>query len=72
MISALGEFPTSILLYTHANRPISVEILSQLRGYNFGSAGAYSVGLLVLVLLLSFISERLGGGPKEKGNGFHF
>ncbi len=72
LVSALGEFPSSILLYTHANRPISIEILSQLRGYNFGSAGAYSVGLLALVLLFSIISGRAGSGGKKEGGRFHF
>ena len=72
LISALGEFPSSILLYAHANRPVSVEILSQLRGYNFGSAGAYSVGLLVLALLFSYLSGRLRTDGGEKQARFHF
>jgi iron(III) transport system permease protein len=57
-ISALGEFVSSILLYTYASRPISVEILSQLRGYNFGAAAAYSVFLLVVIVLLLVVSSR--------------
>ncbi|MBI4553915.1 MAG: iron ABC transporter permease [Candidatus Latescibacteria bacterium] len=48
-VTALGEFVSSILLYVYKNRPISVEILSQLRQFNFGSAAAYGVLLLVLV-----------------------
>jgi iron(III) transport system permease protein len=72
LISSLGEFPSSILLYAHSNRPVSVEILSQLRGYDFGSAGAYSVGLLILVLVFSVLSERLQSLGKGKEIGFHF
>ncbi|MDH4069022.1 MAG: iron ABC transporter permease [Ignavibacteria bacterium] len=72
LITSLGEFPSSILLYTHSNRPISIEILSQLRGYNFGSAGAYSVALLGLVLLFSFVSRVLSGAKKGKGGSFTF
>jgi iron(III) transport system permease protein len=58
-IMGLGEFVSSILLYTYASRPISIEILSQLRGYNFGAASAYSVFLLALILLLTTLSLRL-------------
>jgi iron(III) transport system permease protein len=55
-IAALGEFVSSILLYTYDNRPISVEILAQLRLYNFGSAAAYGVLLLVLVIGATLIA----------------
>jgi iron(III) transport system permease protein len=59
LITSLGEFPSSILLYTHANRPVAIEILSQLRGYNFGGAAAYSVFLLVLILVLTSAANRV-------------
>ncbi|MEK6570719.1 MAG: iron ABC transporter permease [Bacteroidota bacterium] len=49
-IAALGEFVSSILLYTYDNRPISVEILAQFRLGNFGGAAAYGVFLLILVI----------------------
>jgi iron(III) transport system permease protein len=58
MIAALGEFVSSILLYTYSNRPISVEILAQMRMYNFGAAAAYSVLLLILILLLTVVAQR--------------
>jgi iron(III) transport system permease protein len=70
LVNSLGEFPSSILLFAHSNRPVSVEILSQLRGYNFGSAGAYAVGLLVLVLGFSYLSGKLS--DRGEGNRFHF
>jgi len=49
-IMAAGEFVASVLLYSFSSRPISVEVFSQLRMFNIGSAAAYSVVLLVLVL----------------------
>jgi iron(III) transport system permease protein len=52
-IMGVGEFVASIVLFTHANRPISMEILSQLRDFAFGTAAAYSVLLIVLVLLIT-------------------
>ncbi|MBB6071672.1 ABC transporter permease [Longimicrobium terrae] len=48
-VTALGEFVASILLYTNRTRPISVEMLSSLRGFDFGGASAYGVILIVLV-----------------------
>ncbi len=52
-VAAVGEFVASIVLYSHNNRPISMEILSQLRGLSFGTAAAYSVLLIVLVLAIT-------------------
>ncbi len=48
-VTALGEFVASILLYTHRTRPISIEILAQLRAFDFGAAAAYAVLLIVLM-----------------------
>lgn len=59
MITAMGEFVSSILLYTYANRPIAVEIFAQLRMYNFGAAAAYAVLLLLLILLLVGAAQRI-------------
>ena len=52
-VAAVGEFVASIVLFTHGNRPISMEILSQLRGLSFGTAAAYSVLLIALVLMIT-------------------
>jgi iron(III) transport system permease protein len=56
-----GEFVSSILLYTYSSRPISVEILSQLRTFNFGAAAAYCVMLLVLILAIVSVANRFAG-----------
>ena len=53
-VTAVGEFVASVVLYTHANRPISIEILAQLRNLAFGTAAAYSLLLVVLVFLITF------------------
>jgi len=57
-VTALGEFVSSILLYVFDNRPISVEILSQLRLYDFGAAAAYSVFLMILIGLATWLTGR--------------
>jgi ABC-type Fe3+ transport system permease subunit len=45
------------VLYTHGNRPISIEILAQLRAFAFGTAAAYSALLIVVVLLLTLLAR---------------
>ena len=62
-VTAVGEFVASVVLYTHANRPISVEILAQLRSLAFGTAAAYSVlliGLVLLITLAARFTETIG------------
>lgn len=61
-VTALGEFVASILLYVYDNRPISVEILSQLRQFNMGSAAAYGMLLLILVSVVLFSSNAFSKG----------
>lgn len=45
-VTALGDFVTSIILYTYDTRPISLEILSSLRDSDVGVAAAYGVFLM--------------------------
>jgi iron(III) transport system permease protein len=42
-VTALGDFVTSILLYTWDNRPIAMEILESLRMQETGLAAVYGV-----------------------------
>ncbi len=58
-INSLGEFVSSILLYSYNTRPISIEILSQLRLYNVGGAAAYCTLLMILVMTAVGISSRI-------------
>ena len=60
-VAAVGEFVASVVLYTHANRPISVEILAQVRSLSFGTAAAYSVLLIGLVLMITVGARLLDG-----------
>ena len=57
-INSAGEFVSSILLYTYSTKPISVEILSQLRLFNIGGAAVCSTLLMILVLAVVGISNR--------------
>ncbi|HEX6641587.1 MAG TPA: ABC transporter permease subunit, partial [Thermoanaerobaculia bacterium] len=65
-VTALGEFVSSILLYSHSTRPISIEILSQLRAYDLGAAAAYGM-LLIALMTLSFIVGFRGVSGGERG-----
>ena len=47
-ITSLGDFVTSIVLYTYDTRPISIEILSSLRLQETGVAAVYGVLLMVV------------------------
>ncbi len=56
-ISALGEFPCSVMIYNPDNVPISVDIFSQFRLGDFGAASAKGVLLMLLVFALTWISS---------------
>jgi iron(III) transport system permease protein len=47
-ITALGDFVTSIVLYTFETRPIAIEVLSSLRMQETGVAAVYGVLLMVV------------------------
>jgi iron(III) transport system permease protein len=58
-VSALGDFVTSIILYTYDTRPLSLEILASLRQGDVGVAAAYGVLLMLLsALVFSLGTER--------------
>src|SRR5262249_53057460 len=60
LIMGVGEFVATVVLYTHANRPISVEILAQIRDFAFGTAAAFSVLLIGVVLAFTAIARLIG------------
>lgn len=57
-IAALGDFVTSIVLYTYRNRPISMEINSALRVNEMGVAAAFGVILMVTSGLVLGLGAR--------------
>jgi len=63
-VTALGEFVASILLYTHRTRPIAIEILAQLRAFDFGAAAAYAVLLIVVIGLVFGFGYRAVGDER--------
>ncbi len=59
-LTALGDFVTSIVLYTYETRPTAVEIWSALRTKDTGLAAAYGVVLMVIsvVVFMAWGRER--------------
>ncbi|MCB1033627.1 MAG: iron ABC transporter permease [Acidobacteria bacterium] len=60
-ITALGDFVTSIVLYTLDTRPISIEILASLRLQDTGLAAAYGVLLMTFSTAAFVLWGREGG-----------
>jgi iron(III) transport system permease protein len=65
-VQAVGEFPTSVLLYTLSNRPISIEIMNQLRMFNMGQAAAYGMIQIMLIAIVLMISNKFLGVKTER------
>ncbi len=57
-INSVGEFVSTILLYTFSTKTVSVEIYSQLRLYNTGAAASYGIILFLFVMLIVYISRK--------------
>jgi iron(III) transport system permease protein len=57
-VTALGDFVASIVLYSYDSRPISIEILSNLRQVDIGAAAAYGVVLMVLSAVALGVGSR--------------
>jgi len=57
-INSVGEFVSTILLYTYSTKTISVEIYSQLRLYNTGAAAAYGIVLFAMVMIVVYLSRK--------------
>ena len=57
-VAALGDFVTSIVLYTPDNRPISIEIMSSLRVSELGVAAGFGVILMVLSAVVLGVGAR--------------
>lgn len=60
MVMALGEFVSSILLYTFNNRPISIAILNEVRLFNLGSAAAYGIFLTIIIFAITWLASKWG------------
>jgi iron(III) transport system permease protein len=57
-VTGLGDFMTSIILYTYDTRPVSLEILGAIREGELGVAAAYGVLLTIISTGAFLLAER--------------
>ncbi len=60
-VQGIGEFVSSILLFTTRTAPISVEIFQRMYSFEFGTACAYGVLQILLIVIVLFISRKISG-----------
>ncbi|QDX95283.1 iron ABC transporter permease [Brevibacillus laterosporus] len=60
-VQGIGEFVASILLFTTSTTPISVEIFQRMYSFEFGTACAYGVLQIVLIIIVLFLSKKWTG-----------
>ena len=63
-VTALGDFVTSILLYTYDTRPLSLEILASLRSGDVGEAAVYGVLLMLASAAVFLLGSRQGSATR--------
>jgi iron(III) transport system permease protein len=60
-VTGLGDFMTSVILYTYDTRPVSLEILGAIRQGEIGVAAAYGVVLAMISTAAFVLAERRSG-----------
>ncbi|MFY0545009.1 ABC transporter permease [Brevibacillus sp. H7] len=60
-VQGIGEFVASILLFTPRTTPLSVEIFQRMYAFEFGTACAYGVLQITLIIIVLFISRKVTG-----------
>ncbi|HEU4570314.1 MAG TPA: iron ABC transporter permease [Gemmatimonadales bacterium] len=63
-VTALGDFVTSVLLYTYDTRPLSLEILGSLRSGEIGVAAVYGVLLMGASAAVFLLGARAGNDAR--------
>lgn len=58
-VQCIGEFVASILIFTPRTTPLSVAIFQRMYSFEFGTACAYGVLQIVVIILVLFISSKL-------------
>jgi iron(III) transport system permease protein len=58
-VIAMGEYVASVIVFTPGNRPVSIAIASAMRDFNLGTAAAYGVILIAMIVVVMFLAGRL-------------
>lgn len=64
-VQGIGEFVASILLFTVNTSPISVEIFQRMYSFEVGTACAYGVLQIAIIILVLLISHKTKGNKSE-------
>lgn len=62
LVQGIGEFVASILIYSTTTMPLSVAIFQKMYAFQFGTACAYGVLQITLIITVLFISQKLTDG----------
>jgi len=62
LVQGLGEFVASILIYSTSTMPLSVAIFQKMYAFQFGTACAYGVLQIILIITVLFISQKITDG----------
>jgi iron(III) transport system permease protein len=66
-ITALGDFVTSIVLYTYDTRPIAIEILANVQVQDLGMGATYGVLLMAGSAAAFLLWSPAEGRPRQRG-----
>src|SRR5260221_7898312 len=58
-VIAMGEYVASVIVFTPGNRPVSIAIASAMRDFNLGTAAAYCVILIAMIIVVMVVAVRL-------------
>jgi iron(III) transport system permease protein len=62
LVQGIGEFVASILIYSTSTMPLSVAIFQKMYAFQFGTACAYGVLQIILIITVLFISQKITDG----------
>jgi iron(III) transport system permease protein len=62
MVQGIGEFVASILIYSTSTMPLSVAIFQKMYAFQFGTACAYGVLQIILIITVLFVSQKITDG----------
>jgi len=60
-VQCIGEFVASILIFTPSTTPLSVAIFQRMYNFEFGTACAYGVLQIIVIIIVLFLSQKLAG-----------
>ncbi|MEH7178121.1 ABC transporter permease [Neobacillus vireti] len=62
LVQGIGEFVASILIYSTSTMPVSVAIFQKMYAFQFGTACAYGVLQIILIITVLFVSQKITDG----------